>query len=145
MIETKQRQRFCFFVLFSCVLALYLCAASISLAVLPDEILDNPALEMRARALSKDLRCPVCHNETIDESLSPLARDLRLLIRERLLMGDSDAEIVDFITRRYGDFILLAPPFNLKTALLWLSPLLILSATLSIIFIRTYAHKADKS
>jgi len=117
-------------------LSLSLTSIGTVFAVLPDEILENPTLEARARALSTNLRCLVCQNETIDESLSPLARDIRLLIRERLVTGDSDDEILTFLTQRYGDFVLLRPPFNLKTALLWLSPFMILGASLSIIFIR---------
>ncbi len=90
-------------------------------AVLPNEMLADPALETRARALSAELRCLVCQNESIDESGADLARDLRLLIRERLTQGDSNEQIKDFLVSRYGDFILLKPPFNAQTLLLWLS------------------------
>jgi cytochrome c-type biogenesis protein CcmH len=101
-------------------------------AVEPDEVLPNPALEARARTLSKELRCMVCQNQSIDDSAAPLARDLRLLVRERLKAGDSDTQVLDFLVRRYGDFVLLKPPFNWQTALLWLlSPLLLLLAALS--------------
>jgi len=109
---------------------------SISFAVLPDEILANPSLEARARTLSSGLRCLVCQNETIDESSSPLARDLRLLIREKLQAGDSDHTIINYITARYGQFVLLRPAFNVKTALLWLSPLITLILAFGTIFLR---------
>lgn len=90
-------------------------------AVEPDEILSDPKLEARARALSVDLRCLVCQNQSIDDSNAPLARDLRLLVRERLKAGDTDAQVMSFVVARYGDFVLLRPPFNWKTILLWLS------------------------
>jgi cytochrome c-type biogenesis protein CcmH len=95
-------------------------------AVQPDEILPDPRLEARARALSAQLRCMVCQNESIDESHADLARDLRVLVRERLQAGDSDDQIRAFLVRRYGDFILLKPPFNPETWLLWGAPFLIL-------------------
>jgi len=95
-------------------------------AVEPDEIMPDPKLEARARALSAELRCMVCQNESIDESHADLARDLRLLVRERLLAGDSDDQIRAFLVRRYGDFILLKPAFKLETWLLWGAPFLVL-------------------
>ena len=95
-------------------------------AVQPDEIMTDPRLEARARALSAQLRCLVCQNESIDESPADLARDLRVLVRERLQAGDSDDQIRAFLVRRYGDFILLKPPFKLETWLLWGAPFLIL-------------------
>jgi cytochrome c-type biogenesis protein CcmH len=91
-------------------------------AVQPDEVLPDPALEARARALSKELRCMVCQNQSIDDSAAPLARDLRLLVRERLTGGDSDQQVVDFLVARYGEFVLLKPRFAWHTALLWLGP-----------------------
>jgi cytochrome c-type biogenesis protein CcmH len=91
-------------------------------AVEPDEMLSDPALEVRARALSKELRCMVCQNQSIDDSEAPLARDLRILVRERLQAGDSDRQVIDFLTARYGEFVLLRPRFSLHTALLWLAP-----------------------
>tara|TARA_R110000787_G_scaffold47494_1_gene114863 strand:- start:244 stop:741 length:498 start_codon:yes stop_codon:yes gene_type:complete len=97
-------------------------------AVQPDEILRDPALESRARDISKELRCLVCQNQSIDDSDAPLARDLRLLVRERLTAGDSDAEAVRFIVDRYGDFVLLRPPFKASTLVLWIGPALILIA-----------------
>jgi cytochrome c-type biogenesis protein CcmH len=88
----------------------------------PDEVLADPQLESRARAISSELRCMVCQNQSIDDSDAPLARDLRLLVRERLSAGDSDSAIRAFLTARYGDFILLRPPLKLETALLWVGP-----------------------
>jgi cytochrome c-type biogenesis protein CcmH len=99
-----------------------------ALAVQPDEVLSDPALEARARALSKELRCMVCQNQSIDDSDARLARDLRLLVRERLKAGDSDAKVIEFLTARYGDFVLLKPRFTATTALLWLAPALVLIA-----------------
>ncbi len=95
-------------------------------AVLPDEKLADPALEARARDLSAELRCVVCQNESIDSSNAPVARDLRLLVRERLAAGDSDAEVLAFIQARYGDYVLLNPPWKPTTWLLWLSPFAVL-------------------
>jgi cytochrome c-type biogenesis protein CcmH len=91
-------------------------------AVQPDEILSDPALEARARALSHELRCMVCQNQSIDDSDAPLARDLRILVRERLQAGDSDRQVLDFLTARYGDFVLLNPRFTPQTLLLWIAP-----------------------
>jgi cytochrome c-type biogenesis protein CcmH len=99
-----------------------------ALAVDPGEALDDPALEARARALSAGLRCMVCQNQSIDDSDAPLARDLRLLVRERLKAGDSDDEAIDYIVERYGSFVLLKPPFSPSTLLLWLAPLLLVAA-----------------
>ena len=109
------------------VVALALIGTAPALAVQPDEVLADPALEARARALSKELRCMVCQNQSIDDSDAPLARDLRLLVRERLTAGDSDTKVVDFLTARYGEFVLLKPRFNAGTALLWLAPLIALA------------------
>ena len=91
-------------------------------AVQPDEVLSDPALEARARSLSRELRCLVCQNQSIDDSAAPLARDLRVLVRERLTDGDSDQQVVDFLVDRYGEFVLLKPRFNWHTALLWFTP-----------------------
>ena len=99
-------------------------------AVEPNEILKDPDLEKRARSLSAELRCLVCQNQSIDDSNAPLARDLRLLVRERLTAGDSDAAVIDYIVARYGEFVLLRPQFGWHTLLLWLSPLLLLAAGL---------------
>ena len=97
-------------------------------AVEPDEILTDHALEARARSLSAGLRCLVCQNQSIDDSNAPLARDLRLLVRERLKAGDSDSKIIDYIVARYGEFVLLRPRFSGATIALWLAPLLVLTA-----------------
>jgi cytochrome c-type biogenesis protein CcmH len=100
------------------VLAISYPAASLA-AVQPDEMLANPLLEARARALSQQLRCMVCQNESIDESDAPLAHDLRVLVRERLQTGDSDAQVLDFLVARYGEFVLLKPRLSWRTAVLW--------------------------
>jgi cytochrome c-type biogenesis protein CcmH len=91
-------------------------------AVQPDEILADPIKEARARELSKELRCMVCQNQSIDDSDAPLARDLRLLVRERVSAGDTDSQVIDFLVARYGEFVLLKPRFNPHTVLLWLLP-----------------------
>lgn len=92
-----------------------------ALAVQPDEILPDPALEARARAISRDLRCPVCQGEAIDDSNAPISRDLRLLVRERLVAGDSDDEVVDYIVARYGEFVLFNPRASGSGLILWLA------------------------
>jgi cytochrome c-type biogenesis protein CcmH len=104
------------------LLALTLLGSSHALAVQPDEILADPVLEARARALSKELRCMVCQNQSIDDSDAPLARDLRILVRERLKAGDTDQQVIEYLVARYGDFVLLRPRFTSHTALLWLMP-----------------------
>jgi len=96
-------------------------------AVQPDEIMSDPKLEARARALSQQLRCMVCQNQSIDDSDAPLARDLRLLVRERIAHGDSDKQVMDFLVARYGPFVLLKPPLNPHTMLLWFLPPLALA------------------
>jgi cytochrome c-type biogenesis protein CcmH len=107
-----------------------------ALAVQPDEILADPALEGRARGLSKELRCMVCQNQSIDDSDAPLARDLRLLVRERLEQGDSDGQVIDFLVARYGEFVLLKPRLALHTALLWFGPpALLCGGALTLFFI----------
>src|SRR5882757_3479622 len=95
-------------------------------AVQPDEIMTDPAKEARARALSRELRCMVCQNQSIDDSEAPLARDLRLLVRERIAAGDSNSQVLDFLVARYGEFVLLKPRFEQQTWLLWLVPPLVL-------------------
>lgn len=95
------------------------------LAVEPDEVLADPALEARAREISRDLRCVVCQSQSIDDSNAPLAKDMRLLVRERLVAGDSDKEIYAFMVARYGDYVLLEPPVQGNTILLWAAPALI--------------------
>ena len=97
-------------------------------AVEPDEMLKDPALEARARTVSAELRCLVCQNESIDESHAPLAHDIRMLVRQRLEAGDSNQQVVDYLVARYGQFILLKPPFEAQTLLLWGTPLLVIVA-----------------
>lgn len=112
-------------------LAVFLAAflfAGTALAVKPSEMLADPVLEARARALSTGLRCMVCQNQSIDDSDADLAHDLRVLVRERLTAGDTDAQAIDFIVARYGEFVLLKPRFSARNALLWGTPLLILLA-----------------
>jgi cytochrome c-type biogenesis protein CcmH len=109
-----------------------LIAAIPAYAVQPDEMLRDPVLESRARALSSELRCMVCQNQSIDDSDAPLARDIRLLIRERLVKGESNEAVRSFLVSRYGDFILLKPPFKMETLLLWLgAPLALVLAALA--------------
>ena len=113
-----------------CAIALCLMmnASAPAFAVQPDEVLPDPALEARARALSQELRCLVCQNQSIDDSDALLARDLRLLLRERLKNGDSDKQVLDFLVARYGEFVLLRPPLGGHTILLWVAPGLLLVA-----------------
>jgi len=107
-------------------IAILLALAGVAHAVQPDEIMADPAQEARARALSRELRCMVCQNQSIDDSDASLARDLRLLVRERIAAGDSDTQVIDFLVARYGAFVLLKPQFNNETLLLWLLPPLVL-------------------
>ena len=106
---------------------LLLCAQATAVyAARPDEMLPNPGLEARARTISQELRCPVCQNQSIDDSDSDLAHDLRVLVRERLEKGDSDAQVKQYIVDRYGDYVLLNPPFKKTTLVLWMGPLVLL-------------------
>ena len=120
------------------IIVLVLCIAqlfsNISYAVEPDEILKNQEYELRARKISKNIRCMVCQNQSIDESNSPLAKDLRILIREKIKKGSNDKEIYIFLTDRYGDFILLKPPLNLSTIGLWFFPFIFLMVGIYILF-----------
>ena len=100
----------------------------------PDEIITNPAQELRARNISKNIRCLVCQNQSIDDSNAPLAKDLRVLIRKKIKEGKEDKEIYTFLTNRYGDFILLKPPFKLNTLVLWFLPIIFLIIGIFIIF-----------
>jgi cytochrome c-type biogenesis protein CcmH len=111
----------------SCLFAIVVMAGSAAYAVQPDEIMSDVAKEARARDLSQELRCMVCQNQSIDDSEAPLARDLRLLVRERIAAGDSDAQVIDFLVARYGEFVLLKPQLNPHTWLLWLLPPLALA------------------
>ena len=109
-----------------CGAVLFLWQQGTALAVQPGEVLADPQLEARARNLSNELRCMVCQNQSIDVSDADLARDLRVLVRERLTAGDSDDEVLDYIVSRYGEFVLLKPRLNLRNALLWGTPVLLL-------------------
>ena len=111
---------------FLALVAILILPNSEAICVEPEEILDNKNLEERARNISKTLRCLVCQNQSIDESEAALAKDLRLIVRERLKLGDNDEEVINFIRERYGDFVLLDPPVNKKTIALWFSLILIL-------------------
>jgi cytochrome c-type biogenesis protein CcmH/NrfF len=110
------------------VLGLAMLAATSAFAVTPDERLADPALEARARALSVELRCMVCQNQSIDDSDAELAHDLRVLVRSRIVAGDTDRQVIDYVVSRYGEFVLLKPRFSLRNALLWAAPVLILLA-----------------
>jgi len=116
-------------------------------AVQPDEMLPDPALEARARGLSRELRCMVCQNQSIDDSDAPLARDLRILVRDRLKAGDDDKQVLDFLTARYGDFVLLKPRFSWETAALWGTPaaLLLFGGLGLFLFLRRRAPAAATS
>jgi len=122
-------------------------AAAPAFAVNPDEMLSDPALEARARTLSAQLRCMVCQNQSIDDSNADLAKDLRLLVRERITDGDSDEQVLNYIVSRYGEFVLLKPRFSVRTLLLWGTPvLLILAGGISlIVFARRRAGKPTGS
>ncbi len=111
-------------------------------AVQPDEVLKDPSQEARARALSLELRCLVCQNQSIDDSNAPLARDLRLLVRERIVAGDDDTAIRRFLVERYGDFVLLKPPFDSRTVLLWIGPFLVLGAGAAAVFAAARKRRA---
>ena len=126
-------------------LVLILCLlAAPAWAVEPDEVLDDPALEQRARELSKGLRCLVCRNESIDESNAELARDMRVLVRERLVAGDSDQEVLDFLVDRYGEFVLLTPTARGANLALWLAgpALLLLGSGIAVAYLRNRARPA---
>jgi cytochrome c-type biogenesis protein CcmH len=112
-------------------------------AVQPDEVLSDPALESRARNLSRELRCMVCQNQSIDDSDAPLARDLRILVRDRLKAGDDDRQVIDFLVARYGEFVLLNPRFTWHTALLWLAPLTLLVAGATAILLAARRRRAS--
>lgn len=122
----------------TCALMLCLALASPVLAVQPDEVLDNPVLENRARELSKGLRCLVCQNESIDESNAALARELRLVVRERLVAGDTDDEVVTYLVDRYGEFVLLKPRTGGWNIILWLSgpALFLIALGIGVVYVR---------
>jgi cytochrome c-type biogenesis protein CcmH len=126
-------------------LVLAIIASSSSLAVQPEEMLKDPKLEARARELSRELRCMVCQNQSIDESEAPLARDLRLLVRERLAKGDTDQQVLDFLVARYGEFVLLKPPLESKTIILWaLPPVALLAGAMGLFFAVRRRHTVQR-
>jgi len=108
---------------------------SAALAVEPGEMLDDPALEQRAREVSKGLRCVVCQNQSIDDSNADLARDMRVLVRERIVAGDSNQQVTDYMVSRYGDFVLLKPPLKESTYVLWFGPALIIGFGVFVVFV----------
>lgn len=112
---------------FALLSLLLLSFAMPAFAVQPSEVLDDPKLEARARQLSSGLRCMVCQNQSIDDSDAELARDLRVLVRERLVAGETDAQVIDYVVSRYGEFVLLQPRFNMRNALLWATPAALLA------------------
>jgi cytochrome c-type biogenesis protein CcmH len=127
------------------LLVLLIVLATPVAAVQPDEVLADPALEARARTLSKELRCLVCRNESIDESHAPLARDLRLLLRERLVLGDSDAEAMAFIVDRYGEYVLLNPTTSGSNLILWVAgPAMLLGGgAIAALYVRRRARASE--
>ena len=124
------------------VLLLGFLAAGSAIAVEPDEVLADPALEARARALSAQLRCLVCQNQSIDDSDAALAKDLRVLVRDRLVAGDSDRQILDYLVNRYGAFVLLRPPLDQSTYILWFAPFLLVAGGALVVFLRLYRRKS---
>ena len=124
---------------------LLLASLAPALAVAPDEVLKDPVLEARARDLSAHLRCMVCQNQSIDDSDAPLAKDLRILVRERLVAGDSDDEVVDYLVSRYGEFVLLKPRFAWHTAILWFAPLVALLGGLLGLFLAIRKRSAKSA
>ena len=120
-----------FIILFICLTQFF---STSSIGVEPDEVLKNKKQEFRARDISKNIRCMVCQNQSIDESNAPLAKDLRILIRDKIKEGKKDEEIYKFLTDRYGDFILLKPPFKISTYALWLLPFIFLMIGILVIY-----------
>lgn len=124
------------------VLLMSLIAPQMTHAVTPDEILKDPALEARARNLSRELRCMVCQNQSIDDSEAPLAKDLRVLVRERLTNGATDKQVLDFLVSRYGEFVLLKPPLQPQTLLLWAASPVVLVIGIIALFVMARRRKA---
>lgn len=125
------------------LIALSLAISTSAFAVSPDEVLKDPALEKRARALSAELRCLVCQNQSIDDSDAPLAKDLRVLLRERLQAGDSDDQIMKYLVDRYGEFVLLRPTFGAHNLVLWVLPFSLLLGGAVLIFVRRGRRKTQ--
>ena len=132
-------------IIFSLSLFLSIFFMNFAYTVEPDEILENNKYEKRAREISKNVRCMVCQNQSIDDSVSPLAKDLRVLIRKKISEGKSNKEVYRFLTDRYGDFILLKPPFKLNTIFLWLMPFIFFVIGLFIIFDHNKKSKKKKN
>lgn len=130
---------------FLLLLVAMIIATSPALAVNPDEVLDNPVLEQRAREISSKLRCLVCQNQSIDASDADLAKDLRVLVRERLTAGDTDAQIFDYVVDRYGEFVLLQPKIGTHTLVLWFMPILVLMAGIGIFIAKSRNRSAVKT
>jgi len=116
------------------IVALVLAGSGPALAVQPGEMLANPQQEERARSIDRELRCPVCQNENIDDSNADLAHDLRVLVRQRVVAGDSNAQVKQYIVARYGNYVLLKPPLEAETYLLWFGPVLLLLGALAVVF-----------
>jgi cytochrome c-type biogenesis protein CcmH len=123
-------------------LLLVLLTTAPSWAVEPDEMLADPAQEARAREVGQELRCLVCQNQSIDDSNAPLARDLRILVRERIKAGDSNAQVMDFVVARYGDYVRLRPPMRVETYLLWFGPALVLAIAMGALLLALRRRKA---
>jgi len=123
------------------IFSLFQFFSSISFSVEPDEILKNQNLELRARNISKNIRCMVCQNQSIDDSFAPLAKDLRILIRDKIIKGHTDEEVYAYLTDRYGDFILLKPPFKLTTLALWFLPFIFLMIGIFFVFFHNKESK----
>jgi cytochrome c-type biogenesis protein CcmH len=121
-----------------------MCAPLPAGAVEPGEMLKDPALEARARRLSQELRCVVCQNQSIDDSNAPLAHDLRVLVRERLAAGDTDAQVLAFVEARYGEFVLLRPRLKPQTLLLWLTPFILLAGAVAFL-VRARSRRAPEA
>lgn len=124
---------------------LLLMSAAPAFAVNPDEVLKDPALEARARALSAQLRCMVCQNQSIDDSNADLAKDLRLLVRERLTAGDSDEQVIDYLVSRYGEFVLLKPRLSEHTILLWGMPVALAAIGAGVVFVQLRRRRISSS
>jgi len=123
------------------IFSLFQFFSSISFSLEPDEILKNQNLELRARNISKNIRCMVCQNQSIDDSSAPLAKDLRILIRDKIIKGHTDEEVYAYLTDRYGDFILLKPPFKLTTLALWFLPFIFLMIGIFFVFFHNKESK----
>lgn len=124
-------------------LLLAVAVATPAFAIEPQEQLADPALEARARTISQELRCLVCQNESIDDSNADLARDLRRIVRERLTAGDTDDQVVGFVTARYGDYVLLRPPLRAGTLVLWFGPVVLLFAAIALLILRRRRRPAE--